>query len=124
MRTTVSTLKGKTIGFAASGGLDSCTITRWLTENGVNVVGFTADMAQPDESDFDAVRQRMIACGAKDLVVVPLHDAIAEAGLDIIQAQAYYEGRYWNTTGIGDGVVQRHNDVVLGAASEHAFADL
>ena len=38
MRTTVSTLQGKTIAFAASGGLDSCTITRWLTENGVNVV--------------------------------------------------------------------------------------
>ena len=105
MRTTVSTLKGKTIGFAASGGLDSCTITRWLTENGVNVVGFTADMAQPDEADFDAVRQRMIACGAKDLIVVPLHDAIAEAGLDIIQAQAYYEGRYWNTTGIARHVI-------------------
>src|SRR5476651_34560 len=102
MRINLSTLKGKTIGFAASGGLDSCTITRWLT---VNVVGFTADMAQPDESDFDAVRQRMIACGAKELIVVPLHDAIAEAGLDIIQAQAYYEGRYWNTTGIARHVI-------------------
>jgi argininosuccinate synthase len=105
MRTTVSALKGKTVAFAASGGLDSCTITRWLTEAGVNVVGITADMAQPDESDFDAVRQRMMACGAKDLVVVPLHDAIAEAGLDVIQAQAYYEGRYWNTTGIARHVI-------------------
>ena len=105
MRTTVSNLKGKTIAFAASGGLDSCTITRWLTEAGVNVVCITADMAQPDEADFDSVRQRMLACGAKELIVVPLHDAIAEAGLDIIQAQAYYEGRYWNTTGIGRHVI-------------------
>src|SRR5262245_11084753 len=62
-------------------------------------------MAQPDESDFDAIRQRMLACGAKELVVVPLHDSIAEAGLDIIQAQAYYEGRYWNTTGIARHVI-------------------
>jgi argininosuccinate synthase len=105
MRTTVSTLKGKTVAFAASGGLDSCTITRWLTDNGVNVVCFTADLAQPDESDFDAVRQRMLACGANVYVRIPLHDAIAEAGLDIIQAQAYYEGRYWNTTGIGRHVI-------------------
>ncbi len=75
MRTTVANLKGKTIAFAASGGLDSCTITRWLTEAGVNVVCITADMAQPDESDFDSVRQRMLACGAKELIVVPLHDA-------------------------------------------------
>lgn len=105
MRITVSNLKGKTVAFAASGGLDSCTITRWLVDNGVNVVCFTADMAQPDESDFDSVRTRMLACGAKDYVRIPLHDAIAEAGLDIIQAQAYYEGRYWNTTGIGRHVI-------------------
>ncbi len=105
MRTTVTTLKGKTVAFAASGGLDSCTITRWLVDNGVTVVAFTADMAQPDESDFDTVRTRMLACGAKDYVRIPLHDAIAEAGLDIIQAQAYYEGRYWNTTGIGRHVI-------------------
>lgn len=105
MRITLDHLKGKTVAFAASGGLDSCTITRWLVDNGVNVVCFTADMAQPDESDFDSVRQRMLACGAKDYVRIPLHDAIAEAGLDIIQAQAYYEGRYWNTTGIGRHVI-------------------
>lgn len=101
----VNDLKGKTVAFAASGGLDSCTITKWLTENGVTVVAVTADMAQPDEADFDAVRQRMLACGAKDYVRLPLHDAIAEAGLDIIQAQAAYEGRYWNTTGIGRHVI-------------------
>jgi argininosuccinate synthase len=105
MRINVNDLKGKTIAFAASGGLDSCTITRWLTENGVNVVCVTADMAQPDESDFDAIRRRMVACGAKEFVVVPMHDSIAEAGLDIIQAQAYYEGRYWNTTGIARHVI-------------------
>src|SRR3954453_2799549 len=101
MRTNVSTLKGKTVAFAASGGLDSCTITRWLTEAGVHVVCVTADMAQPDEADFDTIPQRKVACGAKDYVALPLHDAIAEAGIDIIQAQAFYEGRYWNTTGIG-----------------------
>lgn len=98
-------LKGKTVGFAASGGLDSCTITRWLTEQGVRVVCFTADMAQPDESDFDAIRQRMIASGAVEFVGLSLHDAIAEAGIEAIQAQACYEGRYWNTTGIGRHVI-------------------
>lgn len=100
MSTTVETLKGKTIGFLASGGLDSCTITRWLTEAGVQVVCFTADLAQPDEKDIDDIRQRMIACGAKEHVTVTLRDAIAEAGIDIIQTQARYEGPYWNTTGI------------------------
>ena len=48
---------GKTVAFAGSGGLDSCTITRWLTDIGVNVVCFTADLGQPDEEDIEAVRQ-------------------------------------------------------------------
>ena len=100
-----SNLKGQTIAFAASGGLDSCTITRWLTELGVKVACFTADMAQPDETDFDAIRQRMTACGAVDFVRIPLQQAIAEAGLGLIQAQACYEGRYWNTTAIGRHVI-------------------
>ena len=45
----VEQLKGKTVGAAVSGGLDSCTITRWLVDHGVNVVCFTADLCQPDE---------------------------------------------------------------------------
>jgi len=102
---TLNDLKGKTIAFAASGGLDSCTITRWLSEQGVEVVCFTADMAQPDETDFDAIRQRMLACGATDFVSLPLHDAIAEAGIEAIQAQACYEEYYWNTSSIGRHVI-------------------
>ena len=100
-----SQLKGQTIAFAASGGLDSCTITQWLSEQGVNVVCFSADLAQPDEVDFDEIRRRMLACGAVDFVRMDLRDAIAEAGLEVIQAQATYEGRYWNTTGIARHVL-------------------
>ena len=46
-------LSGKSIAFAGSGGLDSCTITRWLSNQGVRVVCFTADFAQPDEKSLD-----------------------------------------------------------------------
>lgn len=97
----VKDLKGQTIGFLASGGLDSCTITHWLTENGVKVVCFTADLAQPDETDFAAIEKRMRACGAVDFVGLPLQKEIAALGLEGIQAQACYESRYWNVTGLG-----------------------
>src|SRR5262249_25585282 len=93
----VRDLKGKTIAFAASGGLAGCPITRWLPDRGVGFVCLTADMAQPDEPDLDAIRQRMLACGAVDFATLPLRDAIAEAGLDAVQSQSCYEGRYWNT---------------------------
>ncbi len=103
--TTVADLKGQTVAFAASGGLDSCTVTKWLTEHGVTVVAFTADMAQPDEPNFAEIETRMRACGATDFVAVNLHDMIAESGVEVIQFQARYEGDYWNTTGIGRHVI-------------------
>ena len=96
----IDTLKGKTIGAAVSGGLDSCTITKWLVDNGVNVVCFTADLGQPDERDVSEIRERMLACGAEDAIIVDAKDALAEEGIRLIQCQAMYEGGYWNTTGI------------------------
>lgn len=97
---TIEELKGKTVGAAVSGGLDSCTITRWLKDEGVRVVCFTADLAQPDEKNIDDIRDRMLACGAEEFALVDAREALAEAGLKVIQSQGYYEGRYWNTTGI------------------------
>ena len=96
----IDTIKGKTIGAAVSGGLDSCTITKWLVDNGVNVVCFTADLGQPDERDVSEIRERMLACGAEDTIIVDAKDALAEDGIRLIQCQAMYEGGYWNTTGI------------------------
>jgi argininosuccinate synthase len=97
----VKELKGQTIAFAASGGLDSITITHWLTEMGVKVVAFTADLAQPDETDFESIGTRMRAAGAVDFVGVDLKTPMADAGIEGIQAQNCYEGRYWNTTPFG-----------------------
>lgn len=96
----VDQLRGKTVGAAVSGGLDSCTITRWLVDNGVHVVCFTADLGQPDETNMEAIRERMLACGAQDAIIVDAKDALAMAGIQVIQCQATYEGGYWNTTGI------------------------
>lgn len=96
----IDQLIGKTVGAAVSGGLDSCTITKWLVDKGVDVVCFTADLGQPDERDVDEIRERMMACGAQEAVMVDAKDALAEEGLRVIQCQAMYEGGYWNTTGI------------------------
>ena len=89
-----------TVGGAVSGGLDSCTVTHWLSEKGFAVRCYTVDLGQPDEENLDAVRDRMLGCGAESAAIVPGQEALAEAGLKVIQAQARYEGGYWNTTGI------------------------
>ena len=97
----VADLKGKTIGLLASGGLDTCTVTYWLKEHDVDVICFTADLGQPDETDFGAIETRMRACGAADFVGVDLQEHVAALGLEGIQAQSCYESRYWNVTGLG-----------------------
>ena len=88
------------IGGAVSGGLDSCTSTHWLTSKGFDVTAGTVDLGQPDEENIGAIADRMRGCGAVDAFIVPAHEALADAGLKVIQAQARYEGGYWNTTGI------------------------
>lgn len=103
----VDDLRGATVAFCASGGLDSCTITHWLTERGVRVVSFTADLGQTDEVDLDAVAGRMRDCGAVEAVVVPLAVEMGEAGIRAVQAQARYEGGYWNTTPLARYVTVR-----------------
>jgi argininosuccinate synthase len=103
----VDDLKGQPIGGLVSGGLDSCTITHWLRSRGAAPHCFTVDLGQPDEPDLDAVRRRMLACGAATAHILPGQAPLAEAGLKVIQAQAKYEGGYWNTTAIARYVTTR-----------------
>ena len=83
-----------------SGGLDSCTVTHWLKSKGFSVHCYTVDLGQPDEESLDAVKERMLGSGAERAQIVEGQDALAEAGLKVVQSQARYEGGYWNTTGI------------------------
>ena len=83
-----------------SGGLDSCTVTHWLKSKGFSVHCYTVDLGQPDEESLDAVKERMLGSGAESAQIVQGQDALAEAGLKVVQSQARYEGGYWNTTGI------------------------
>jgi argininosuccinate synthase len=101
----VEELKGQTVMMAVSGGLDSCTITHWLTQQHIEVIAYTADLGQPDEENIEDVRQRMLACGAREMILADLKESICRAGLRLVQAQARYEGGYWNTTGIARHVV-------------------
>ena len=90
---------------AVSGGLDSCTVVHWLSSKGFTVHAYVVDLDQPDEESLDGVRDRMLGCGALAADVVPGRDALAEAGLKTIQAQARYEGGYWNTTAIARPII-------------------
>jgi argininosuccinate synthase len=99
-------LKGQKVGICVSGGLDSRTVARRLVESGVDVLCFTADLGQPDERDIRDVARRMAPCGVKT-AIVDLKDDMAQACFEVIEAQAMYDGGYWNSTGIARAVTVR-----------------
>jgi argininosuccinate synthase len=118
----LSDLKGLSVAFAGSGGLDSCTITRWLTDEDVKVICFTADLGQPDEPDMEVVRHRMESCGALEFKLLPLQQELADVGIRVIQAQANYEGRYWNTTGAARYVLVKAVVIEMKKLGLHIFS--
>lgn len=99
----LSNLKGMKLGVCVSGGLDSKTITRRLVNEGLDVVCFTADLAQPDERNINDVVKKMAPAGAKT-IVVDLKTEMADACLKMIRAHAVYDGGYWNSTGLARAV--------------------
>ena len=99
----IGDLDGEKIGICVSGGLDSKSVTTRLIEAGLDVVGFTADLAQPDEDNIEDIPLRMAPTGA-ETHIVDLRMAMAKASMLVIKAQARYDGGYWNTTGIARAV--------------------
>jgi argininosuccinate synthase len=106
MAMTVTDLKGLTVGACVSGGLDSRTISKVLIEAGVKVIGFSADLGQPDEKNINDIKKRMAPCGVKT-IIVDLKKEMAEACFEVVEAQAMYDGGYWNSTGIARAVTVR-----------------
>jgi argininosuccinate synthase len=99
-------LKGEKVGICVSGGLDSKTVTTRLLEEGIECIGFTADLAQPDEENIEDVVDKMRPTGA-ETVIVDLKKQMAEACFMMVRAQATYDGGYWNSTGIARAVTVR-----------------
>lgn len=96
-------LKGEKLGVCVSGGLDSKTIARKFVDLGVEVICFSADLAQADEEDIRDVAAKMAPCGV-ETIIVDLKDEMAAACFEMIKAQAMYDGGYWNSTGIARAV--------------------
>ena len=106
MALSIHDLKAEKVGACVSGGLDSRTIAKRFVEDGIQVVAFAADLGQPDEKDINDIRTRMAPCGV-DTVIVNLKDAMAQACFEVLEAQAMYDGGYWNSTGIARAVTVR-----------------
>ncbi|MFO0612607.1 MAG: argininosuccinate synthase [Polyangiaceae bacterium] len=100
--------KGTRIGIAFSGGLDTRAAVAWLSRSGLEVHAYTANLAQPDEADPDAIPAIALAHGAKGARIVDCREAMVREGIAAIQCGAFHLSsggkKYFNTTPLGRAV--------------------
>jgi argininosuccinate synthase len=97
------------IVLAYSGGLDTSVCIGWLTEQtGQEVVAVALDVGQGGE-DLERVRQRALACGAVEAVVIDARDEFAEDFcLPALRANALYMDRYPLVSALSRPLIVRH----------------
>jgi argininosuccinate synthase len=94
---------------AYSGGLDTSVAIGWIAEEtGAEVVAVAADVGQGGE-DLEAIRQRALACGAVESVVVDIREEFAdEYCLPALKANALYLDRYPLVSALSRPVIVKH----------------
>ena len=55
---------GQRVGIAFSGGLDTSAAVHWMRAKGAIPCAYTANLGQPDESDYDEIPRKAKAYGA------------------------------------------------------------
>lgn len=98
----------KRLVLAYSGGLDTSVAVKWIAEEwGYEVIALSADVGQVD--DWDRIRQRALAAGAVEAVVVDARREFAEEYVaPVIRANALYEGKYPLVSALSRPVIAKH----------------
>jgi argininosuccinate synthase len=106
----------KRVVLAYSGGLDTSVAVRWMVEEmGVEVIAVAADVGQG--GDFGSIRQRALAAGAVEAVVVDCKEEYANDFVaPALKANAKYEGKYPLISSLSRPVIVKH---MVAAAREH-----
>jgi argininosuccinate synthase len=99
---------GQKVGIAFSGGLDTSAAIHWMKLKGTLPYAYTANLGQPDESDYDAIPQKALEYGAVKARLIDCRAQLVREGLAALQAGAFHITTagvaYFNTTPIGRAV--------------------
>ncbi len=99
---------GQRVGIAFSGGLDTSAALHWMRGKGAVPYAYTANLGQPDETDYDQIPRRAMQCGAEKARLVDCRRQLVAEGLAALQCGAFHISTagvpYFNTTPIGRAV--------------------
>lgn len=105
------------IVLAYSGGLDTSVAIGWIAEErDAEIIAVAADVGQGGE-DMEVIRERALACGAAESVVLDLkHEFADDFCLPALQANALYMDRYPLVSALSRPVIVKH---LVWAAQEY-----
>ena len=99
---------GERVGIAFSGGLDTSAAVRWMKNKGAVPCAYTANLGQPDESDYDEIPRKALAYGAQIARLIDCRPQLVAEGIAAIQGGAFHistgGATYFNTTPLGRAV--------------------
>jgi len=99
---------GQKVGIAFSGGLDTSAAIHWMRKHGAIPYAYTANLGQPDETDYDDIPKRATQYGAERARLIDCRQQLVSEGLAMLQSGAFHISTaglpYFNTTPIGRAV--------------------
>ena len=99
---------GQRVGIAFSGGLDTSAALAWMKHKGAIPYAYTANLAQPDEGDYNDIPKKALEYGAAGARLIDCREALVHEGLMALQCGAFHistAGKtYFNSTPLGRAV--------------------
>src|SRR3546814_20762380 len=80
---------GQKVGIAFSGGLDTSAALLWMRNKGAIPYAYTANLGQPDETDYESIPRRAKEYGATEARLVDCRAPLAAAGIAALQCGAF-----------------------------------
>jgi argininosuccinate synthase len=118
---------GERVGIAFSGGLDTSAALHWMRERGAIPYAYTANLGQPDETDYDDIPRRALLYGAEKARLVDCRLQLVTEGLAAIQSGAFHVSTagvpYFNTTPLGRAVTGTMLVLAMKEDNVHIWGD-
>ena len=118
---------GQKVGIAFSGGLDTSAALHWMRAKGAIPFAYTANLGQPDETDYEAIPRKAMQYGAEKARLIDCRSQMVAEGIAALQSGAFHISTagvpYFNTTPLGRAVTGTMLVVAMKEDDVHIWGD-